>query len=35
MVKELGVPTFFLTLSSAGNELVETIQKLNKTDFQI
>ena len=33
MVKQLGVPTFFLTLSSADlrwNELVEIIQILNK-----
>ena len=38
MVKQLGVPTFFLTLSSADlrwNELVEIIQKLNKVDYNI
>ena len=37
-VKQLGVPTFFLTLSSADlrwNELVEIIQKLNKEDCNI
>ena len=38
MVKQLGVPTFFLTLSSADlrwNELAEIIQKLNKADCNI
>lgn len=38
MVKELGVLTFFLTLSLADlrwNELVEIIQKFNKTDWHI
>ena len=36
MVKQLGIPTFFMTLSCADlrwNELVEIISKLNKLDF--
>ena len=35
MVNQLGVPTFFLTLSCADlkwDELIENIQKLSKTD---
>ena len=36
MVKQLGIPTFFMTLSCADlrwNELVEIISKLNRLDF--
>ena len=36
MVKQLGIPTFFMTLSCADlrwNELVEIIPKLNRLDF--
>ena len=36
MVKQLGIPTFFMTLSCADlrwNELVEIILKLNRLDF--
>ena len=36
MVKQLGIPTFFMTLSCTDlrwNELVEIISKLNRLDF--
>ena len=38
MVKQLGVPTFFLTLSCADlrwKEFLEIMQKLNEADFDI
>ena len=39
MVKQLGIPSFFLTLSCAdlgwNNEFVKIIQKLDEADFDI
>ena len=38
MVKQLEIPTFFLTLSSADlrwNEILTIIRKLNESDFDI
>ena len=38
MVKQLGIPTFFLTLSCADlrwNEILAIIRKLNEADFDI